>query len=47
MEALRQVGVLALPFGPQRMRFVTHSDVSRQDVEEALERIRQVCGVPV
>ncbi len=36
------VGVLAIPFGPRVVRFVTHMDVSRADCEEALERIRGI-----
>jgi threonine aldolase len=41
------VGVLAVPFGPHRIRMVTHNDVSREDVEAALERIRTVCAARV
>jgi threonine aldolase len=43
LGALKNVGVLAVPFGPHRIRMVTHNDVSREDVEAALERIRTVC----
>jgi threonine aldolase len=43
LAALKEVGVLAVPFGPHRIRMVTHNDVSREDVETALERIRTVC----
>lgn len=38
VEGLEKVGVRAVPFGPG-VRFVTHRDVSRDDVEAALERI--------
>lgn len=39
LEKLKSVNVLAVPFGPNKIRFVTHLDVSRADCEEALERI--------
>lgn len=44
LAALKAAGVLAVPFGPHRIRMVTHNDVSREDVEKALERIRTVCA---
>jgi threonine aldolase len=44
LRAFRQAGVLAVGFGPQRMRLVTHINVARQDVDDALARIRQVAG---
>jgi threonine aldolase len=47
LAALREAGVLAVPFGPHRIRMVTHNDVSREDVEKALERIRGVCAARV
>jgi threonine aldolase len=37
VAGLAEVGVRAVPFGPG-VRFVTHRDVSRADVESALER---------
>jgi len=36
---LRERGVLASPFGPALVRFVTHLDVSREDVEYAVEKV--------
>jgi len=36
---LRERGVLASPFGPTLVRFVTHLDVSREDVEYAVEKV--------
>ncbi len=36
---LAEVGVLGMPFGPTKIRFVTHLDVDRTDCEEALNRI--------
>lgn len=38
LQRLRSVGVLAVPMNGQ-VRFVTHRDVSKSDVEEALRRI--------
>ncbi|MCI0889680.1 MAG: low-specificity L-threonine aldolase [Chloroflexi bacterium] len=37
---LRDAGVLASVFGPRRIRFVTHYGVTRDDIEDALERVR-------
>lgn len=34
---LAQAGVLVVPFGPRRLRAVTHLDLSRRDVERAAE----------
>jgi len=39
VEILRERGVLAVPFGPKRIRLVTHLDVSRADCERAAEII--------
>ena len=39
LAKIREEGVWAVPFGPKKIRFVTHLDVSRGDCEEALERI--------
>jgi len=48
LAAFRDAGVLAVAFGPQRMRMVTHIDVSGDDIVEALRRIARVVGaVPV
>lgn len=41
-EKFKSVGVLALPFGPKKMRLVTHLDVSRTQCELAVERIRSI-----
>ncbi len=41
-EALRRRGVLCLTTGPTTVRFVTHRDVNEQDVDVALERVREV-----
>ncbi len=42
LAALAEKGVLALPVGPDRVRMITHHDVSRTDVEQGLEIIRDV-----
>jgi len=39
LSKLKSVGVWAVPFGPTKIRMVTHLDVTRTDCEEALERI--------
>ena len=44
LSAFREAGVLAVAFGPQRMRLVTHLNVSRADVDEAVARIDQAVG---
>ncbi|MDX9857349.1 MAG: GntG family PLP-dependent aldolase [candidate division Zixibacteria bacterium] len=41
-EKFKSVGVLALPFGPKKMRLVTHLDVSRDQCRSAVERIRSI-----
>ena len=48
LAAFKREGVLAVAFGPQRMRLVTHINISRADVDEALRRIQLAVGaVPV
>ncbi len=42
LEKLKTVGVWAVPFGPTRLRFVTHLDVSSSDIDEAVSRIESV-----
>ncbi len=38
---LKELGVLSLPFGRDKLRFVTHLDVSADDCREALARIKK------
>jgi len=38
---LKSFGILALPFGPQCIRFVTHLDVSRTQIESACNLIHE------
>ncbi|MGH8015711.1 MAG: threonine aldolase family protein [Candidatus Zixiibacteriota bacterium] len=42
VERLNKVNVKAVPFGEKKLRFVTHLDVSRDDCNEALNRIKNV-----
>jgi threonine aldolase len=42
LQRLKEEGVLAVDFGPELVRFVTHKDVSRADLETAVARIRKV-----
>jgi threonine aldolase len=41
---LKLVGVWAVPFGPKRIRMATHLDVTREDCEDAVERVKKVFG---
>jgi threonine aldolase len=43
-ERLWERGVQVAPLGPDRLRAVTHLDVSAAGVEDALEAFRQVVG---
>ncbi len=42
LDELKKEGVLAVPFGPHTVRFVTHFDVSREDIKEAIDRMRKI-----
>ncbi|MDQ2050904.1 GntG family PLP-dependent aldolase [Natronolimnohabitans sp. A-GB9] len=44
LEKLRESGVLATAFGPTTVRFCTHRDVSRDDVERAIDAIDAAFG---
>jgi threonine aldolase len=39
LEKMATVGVGAVPFGPKRLRFVTHLDATQADCEEAVARL--------
>ncbi|SEQ85928.1 threonine aldolase family protein [Natrinema salaciae] len=41
LELLRDRDVLATPFGPTTIRFCTHRDIGREDVDRALERLEE------
>ncbi|UOQ95477.1 low-specificity L-threonine aldolase [Halobacillus shinanisalinarum] len=42
LEDLKAIGVLAVPFGPNTVRFVTNYDVSREDIESVIELVEQL-----
>jgi threonine aldolase len=44
LGALQAAGVLAVAFGPQRMRMVTHINIASADIDEALHRIERLVG---
>ncbi|WP_163527885.1 low-specificity L-threonine aldolase [Halobacillus ihumii] len=39
---LKSIDVLAVPFGPETVRFVTNYDVSAKDIESVLKRVKQL-----
>lgn len=44
LKAFEREGVLAVAFGPTRMRLVTHLNITREDVNDALGRIQSAVG---
>ena len=42
LEELKNRGVLALGFGPARVRMVTHKDIDDNDVEKAINAIKEI-----
>jgi threonine aldolase len=46
VDALAREGVLALPAGPDRLRFVTHYDVDDDDVETAIGAMARAMAEP-
>jgi threonine aldolase len=44
LAAIKDEGVLATSFGPTLVRFVTHHDVSRVDIDAAISKIAHVCA---
>jgi threonine aldolase len=44
VQMLKENGVLALPFSQTKIRFVTHMDVSRDDIDQAIKSIRTLFG---
>jgi len=44
LNNLKDIGVWAVPFGPTRVRFVTHLDVSTDDCTQTIERIEKLYG---
>ena len=47
LEKLKEKGVLAVPFGKNQIRCVTHLDVDRGDIHKALEVFKQVFQNPL
>ena len=41
-QKMKSVGVWAVPFGAKRIRFVTHLDVSRDDILDTLSRLKKL-----
>ncbi|MCT8137255.1 low-specificity L-threonine aldolase [Anaerobacillus sp. CMMVII] len=39
IEKLKDVGILAVAFGPETVRFTTHYDLNREKIEQAIERV--------
>ena len=46
LEKLKEKGVLAVPFGKNQIRCVTHLDVNRDDIDQALGVFKQVFENP-
>ena len=44
VSALKAQGVLVIPFGETKMRAVTHLDVSREDILQAIQAFEAVFG---
>jgi len=42
LDKLKEKGVLAVPFGRTQIRCVTHLDVNRDDIDQALNAFKQV-----
>lgn len=47
LHLIKQKGILANAFGPHTVRFTTHYDVSRADIEKAIDDIHQMMKVEV
>ncbi len=45
-ERLGARGLLCFPFGPRRLRLVTHLDVTRAQCERAVEIFRALLAAP-
>jgi threonine aldolase len=45
LNFLSSYGILALQFGPGRIRFVTHKDVNEEDVDRTIEVLREFRGI--
>lgn len=47
IQRMRERDVWMLPTAPQRVRAVTHLDVSREQIDRAIQAFREVCSVAV
>lgn len=43
LSMLKEAGIQSGGFGPQTIRFVTHLDVTRKEIEKVCETIRSIC----
>ncbi len=41
-QKLGEEGILCLPTGPNRLRFVFHHDVTREKVDQAIDQMRKI-----
>ena len=44
LERLRGEGILAVPVSQDKVRFVTHRDVSREQIDQAIERLQRLAA---
>ena len=42
MQKLKEAGVMAVPFGPNQIRFVTHLDFTDDDLERTVSALQSV-----
>jgi threonine aldolase len=42
LERLREAGILAVPVSQDKVRFVTHRDVSREQIDQAIDKIQKL-----
>jgi threonine aldolase len=45
LEQFENEGLLAVPFGENRIRMVTHLDISDAEIDTAIQILQKVCGV--
>ncbi|SEP93449.1 L-threonine aldolase [Virgibacillus subterraneus] len=44
LDMLKESGILAVPFGPYTVRFVTHFDVSKEEIRSVIDRVGALAG---
>ena len=42
LAKIAEMGILAAPFGPRTVRFVTHLDISEEMIEKVIELLRKL-----